>query len=389
LNESNDSNPQLEALIYDKVRERNGITFRDFMDLSLYHPEWGYYMAPRDRIGKEGDFFTSTSVHALFGRLVARQLRQMWELLGKKSFTIVEQGPGEGHFALDILNAAASDAPEFYDNLRYVLVEISPDNRERQRRTLAPHAERVSWSAFDDIDAIEGCFLSNELVDSFPVHLVEKKEGELREVFVVERDGTLSEELRPLSTSAIEEHFSSLGVTPVEGNRAEVNLDAVRWMEGVAQRLKRGFALTIDYGYPAAELYAPFRRNGTLLCYHRHTSSDNPYQRIGFQDITSHVDFTALEKAGDAAGLAPLYFGEQYRFLMGLGFVEALIEMQANETDENRARALRMTLKNLILPDEGMGETFKVLVQGKGVGHPELLCARPIGSIPLPTGGLF
>ena len=148
--------------------------------------------------------------------------------------------------------------------------------------------------------------------------------------------------------------------------------------------LEVGFVLTIDYGYPAGELYAPFRRNGTLMCYRHHQSSDNPYEAPGSQDITSHIDFTALQKFGAERDLVSLFFGPQYKFLMALGFVETLLEMQAKEADEKRARALRLTLKNLIVPEGGMGETFKVLIQGKGVGEPSLLCNRSLRDIPLP-----
>ncbi|BCR04198.1 SAM-dependent methyltransferase [Desulfuromonas versatilis] len=387
--EQADNNPRLEAFIRQRVREAGGITFAEFMGHCLYHPELGYYTSPRERIGKQGDFFTSSSVHALFGRLIARQLVQMWELLGKGAFTIAEQGAGEGHLCLDILDALAQEAPEFYRCLRYCLVEIGASSRERQRARLGAHLERVHWCKLDELQGMEGCVLSNELVDAMPVHLIEKQEGALREVFVVERDGALSEELREPSCPAIEAHLLRLGTGPVEGNRAEVNLEAADWMRQVAGLLKRGFVVTIDYGYPAEELYAPFRRNGTLMCYHRHTTSEDPYQRFGSQDITAHVDFTGLQMAGAEGGLETLYFGEQYRFLLGLGFLESLMEMQARETDEKRAMALRMTLKNLILPDGGMGSLFKVLVQGKGVGRPRLLCSRNIADIPLPAGGMF
>lgn len=149
--------------------------------------------------------------------------------------------------------------------------------------------------------------------------------------------------------------------------------------------LGRGFVLTIDYGYPAKELFAPFRRNGTLLCYHKHQTNENPYQRLGCQDITAHIDFTALQKVGEQHGLSTLYFDQQYRFLLGLGFLESLIELQMHETDPQQAQALRMTLKNLVMPG-GMGDSFKVLVQGKGVGTPELFCARRIQDISLPPG---
>jgi SAM-dependent MidA family methyltransferase len=380
-----ETNPALEEIIRRRIAEAGGaIPFAEFMALCLYHPQHGYYMAPRTRIGKGGDFFTSTSVHALFGRLVARQLAQMGEILGGGAFTVAEQGAGEGHLALDILDALREEAPGLYERLSYRLVEISPDNRERQRQTLAAHGERISWCALEELDEMEGCFLSNELVDAFPVHLVEKRDGELREVFVTAAAGGFAEELRAPSTPALAAHFGWLGTAPAEGCRAEVNLAAADWMRQVAGVLRRGFALTIDYGYPAAELYSPARRTGTLMCYHRHTSSEDPYRLVGVQDITAHVDFTALERAGEEAGLQPLWFGEQYRFLMALGFVEALLELQAQAADEKSARALRLTLKNLILPEGGMGETFKVLVQGKGVGRPALRCARPISAIPLP-----
>jgi SAM-dependent MidA family methyltransferase len=239
------------------------------------------------------------------------------------------------------------------------------------------------------VDAVQGCFISNELVDAFPVLVVEKHAGEMHEVRVTERDGELVEKLIPASDSILS-HFTRLGVEPAEGNRAELCPEAADWMRDVATRLKQGFVITLDYGYPAAELYAPFRRNGTLMCYARHSANDNPYHHVGEQDITAHVDFTLLEKIGKEAGLETLYFGEQYRFLMGLGFVEELMSLQAQISDPDEAMALRMTLKNLIVPDSGMGDTFKVLVQGRGVNKPELLCSRSVADIAaqFPIGAL-
>ncbi|WP_303721003.1 class I SAM-dependent methyltransferase [Malonomonas rubra] len=379
---------ELVALLRNRIEERGGISFAEFMAQCLYHPDYGYYTTPRTRIGKEGDFFTSSSVHFLFGRLISRQLTQMWQLLGKGEFIIAEQGAGEGHLCLDILNALAEDAPDFYQQLQYRIVEISPDHRQGQEGNLQRHVDagRVGWCSLDELQGMQGCFLSNELVDAFPVHLVDKDDGELKEVFVVNSDEGFVEEGRPLTNPAIRDYFKLVGHGLLEGNRGEVNLQALDWMSSVGKVLARGFVLTIDYGYPAEELYAPFRRNGTLLCYHKHQSNENPYQRLGCQDITAHIDFTALQKVGERNGLESLYFGEQYRFLMGLGFLEALIELQACATNPQQAQALRMTLKNLVMPDGGMGDSFKVLVQGKGVGVPELLCARKIQDIRLATG---
>ena len=375
----------LHNIMLDKIQANGDMTFAAFMAECLYHPEYGYYTSKRNRIGKQGDFFTSSSVHALYGGLIARQLQEMAQLLGaKEPFTVVEQGAGEGHLAKDILDALQKEAPELYSRMRYRLVEVSPDNRQRQQEQLNEHSGVVDWCAEEEIERFTGCYLSNELIDAFPVHVVERHNGQLQEVYVTNRDEVLGEALGPLSTDAITEHFSWLGVEPCEGNRGEVNLEAVRWLRRVASKLLRGFVLTVDYGYPAEELYAPFRRNGTVMCYHKHAAKEDPYQRVGEQDMTAHVDFTALQKAGVEAGLETLMFKEQYRFLMALGFVEKLIELQMLTTDQNQAMALRMTLKNLIMPDEGMGSTFKVLVQGKGVGIPELLCNRRISDIPLP-----
>jgi len=376
-------NDALNLLLQKRIDANDGITFAAFMDAALYHPEHGYYTSARTRIGKQGDFFTSSSVHSCFGKLIARQLLQMWELLGRGDFTIVEQGAGEGHLCLDILDALAEESPEFYTRLNYRLVEISPDNRLRQEDILKRHlnAGRVDWSRLVDLQGVEGCLLSNELVDAFPVHVVEKHAGELQEIYVVNREDGFGEELRPLSTAAITEYFQRVAVEPVAGNRCEVNLAACDWMREGAALLERGFVLTIDYGYLAAELYAPYRHAGTLLCYHQHQTNDNPYQRVGCQDITAHVDFTALQEVGRQCRLDVLYFGQQYQFLMGLGFLELLMEMEQKETDPRKAQALRMNLKTLILPEGGMGESFKVLIQGKNVGKPELLCSKRIRDI--------
>ncbi|MCA1797280.1 MAG: SAM-dependent methyltransferase [Geobacteraceae bacterium] len=372
---------KLYPIIIEHIRKQGGagLSFADFMQLCLYHPRYGYYIQDRERIGKGGDFFTSSSVHEVFGTLLARQLAQMHAILGHSTFTVVEQGAGEGQLALDILNQLQIHAPECYAELDYCIVEISPENCKRQIDLL--HAHRcVRWSDFVNVQKVEGCFLSNELVDAFPVHMVEKHEGVLYEVRVIECDGVLAEKLVPAS-GAVTEHFARLGVEPTEGNRAELCPAAAKWMDQVASKLKQGFVITLDYGYPAAELYAPFRRNGTLMCYSCHSANDNPYQNVGEQDITAHVDFTLLQQIGKEAGLDTLYFGEQYRFLMGLGFVEELMRLQAQKTDPDEAMALRMTLKNLIVPDSGMGDTFKVLVQGRGVDNPELLCSRSVADI--------
>ncbi len=370
---------EIQALI----AERGGISFAEFMQQALYHPVYGYYMTARERIGRQGDFFTSSHVHSCFGRLIARQLEQMWQIMEKCPFTIAEQGAGDGYLANDILTAIAEEFPEFYNAVTYKIVEISSDGQMRQSALLAGHIEtgRVEWCELPQLKGMIGCFLSNELVDAFPVHLVEKHGGELQEIFVVNGDGGFQEELRPLSTQELSAYFTELNIQIHEGNRCEVNLASRKWMTQVTEVLRKGFVLTIDYGYPAEELYAPWRHAGTLLCYQQHQTNDKPLQQVGLQDITAHVDFTTLQNVGSRRGLTPLYFGLQYQFLMGLGFVEMLIELEQREPDPTKAQALRMGLKTLIVPEGGMGDSFKVLIQGKHVGTPDLLCARKISDV--------
>lgn len=379
---------RLTRALLERITVEGPLPFSDFMRECLYHPEYGYYMTTRKRIGRDGDFYTSSSVHALFGQLIAKQLHQMWEILGcPVEFVIAEQGAGTGHLCLDILNAIKADYFDFYNLLNYRIVEISSENRLCQSQLLTGHLSRVSWCQQDDLAGMIGCYLSNELVDAFPVHLVEMRNGKLLEVYVAVEDDTLIEVLQDPSTEELVNYFKWVGEDLAEGNRGEINLAALSWIRNVAAILQRGFVLTIDYGYLATELYAPWRTNGTLMCYYQHTSNENPYIRLGEQDLTAHVDFSALIKAGEESGLVILFYGDQCKFLLGLGFVDALLHAQAQEKEPHRAQALRLTLKNLIMPDGGMGEVFKVLIQGKDIGPQNLLCARSLRDQPLPVHG--
>jgi SAM-dependent MidA family methyltransferase len=201
----------------------------------------------------------------------------------------------------------------------------------------------------------------------------------LREVYVTVKEGELAEEAGELSTPAISAYLERIGVALYPGQQAEVNLAGPEWLATASRALERGFILTVDYGYPAVELYAPHRKRGTLLCYHRHQVEENPYIRLGQQDITSHVDFTTLMKRGEELGLQPAWFGEQYRFLLAAGIVEEIEEFERSDAPEEAKLKLRLALKKLIMPEGGMGDTFRVLIQSKGVESPRLLCQRRIG----------
>jgi len=381
---------RLKRFILTQIEKRGAIPFSQFMEWCLYHPDYGYYRSERMRIGRDGDFYTGPCVHPLFGGLIAKQLSQMSEQLGGKTFDVVEQGGGRGFLCKDVLQWAKKNSSAFYHRLRYHLIEISPFFLKEQRERLIEHEMegKVFWmdpEAFEEgKNLIEGCFLSNELVDAFPVHQVILDQGDLKEIYVTQDHGHLKEQLGELSDSRILSYFPFMGVALEEGQRTEVNLKAPDWVEKVARCLKRGFVLTIDYGYLAKELYGPHRREGTLLCYAQHQTSDNPYERLGQQDITSHVNFTSLIQKGEEVGLRFTGLVPQYQFLIALGLLQEM-ESLGREMSEMDALQLRLSLKHLIEPEMGMGEVFKVLIQHKGIDQPHLDGLRDLGSIPWPS----
>ena len=382
----------LRKFILSQIEKRGPLPFSQFMAWCLYHPEYGYYQSKGTRIGKEGDYYTSPSVSPLFGHLIAKQLFQMAEILRGENFDVVEMGGGRGFLCEDIIDWAKKNSPVFYQHLRYHLIETSaPFLREQRERLSEKEREgRVFWidpKTFGEGKVqIQGCFLSNELVDAFPVHRVILDQGSLKEIYVTQRNGQFEEQWGELSDPRIASYFHSMDITLQEGQKAEVNLLALEWMEKVARCLERGFVLTIDYGCLSEELYAPNRREGTLLCYFQHQASENSYERLGEQDITSHVNFTSLIRKGEEVGLRFTGLVPQYRFLIGLGILEQM-ETLGRELSELDGLKLRLSLKNLIEPEMGMGEVFKVLVQHKGMDQPRLDGLRDFGSIPFSTLG--
>jgi len=363
-------NAALKEAIVARIRSEGALTFRDFMDAALYHPQHGYYRSRRVKMGREGDYLTSPEVSPIFGVLLGRQLREMWQAMGEpRRFDVVEAGAGTGRLCGDILRWARSHAPDLRGALAYTIVEVSEGQAERQRETLAEEGRDVHWCA-ELPDAIEGCLLSNELLDSFPVHRMSVRKGALLEVFVGWDGVRFVEELRPPSTPELETYFSRLGLLPGEGCSAEVNLAALEWIQQASRALRSGFLLTLDYGYQAPELYAPWRRDGTLLCFHSHNAAADPYARLGRQDITSHVDFTSLRRAGEASGLHTLGLVSQSEFLTNLGIAEAMAPPGEGDVDLEEYYARRRAVSELIDP-AALGR-IRVLVQAKGVRKPRL-----------------
>lgn len=360
-----EKSPALEEVLR-RISENGPMTFAEFMEVALYHPGGGYYTHETGPWGGRGDYVTSLDVSPLFSLTLARQVRQMWTIMGSPGeFTLVEQGAGRGWLAKGVLEATRREYPGFYDALKVRLVEKNPHLREGEEGS-----GKVSW--FGDLaeaGPFTGCLLSNELVDSFPVNRF-RVEGGLKEVYVGSDGERLFDTVAEPSTPEIGEYFDYLGINPAEGRSGEVNLAAPNWIKEAAALLEEGFIVTMDYGLPAGELYAPGRA-GTLKCIFRHTAGTDPYVNVGRQDITSDVDFTTLARRGAEAGLECEGFTTQKNFFLGLGITEDLERMVA-EADPVEAVKLTQGVKRLIMPGD-MGSTFKVLVQGKGAFHGPLL----------------
>jgi SAM-dependent MidA family methyltransferase len=385
--------PDLVSEIISEIHSSGPMTFARFMELALYHPKFGYYTRatePEERIGWSGDYYTSFDVHPIFAGTLARQIRQVDEELGSPDpFTVIEMGPGKGLLARDFLAACEKDSPRLFARLRYVLIERSPVMIAEQRQVLAPWLVygNVSWlNGLNELadGSLTGVLLSNELVDAFPVHRIRTVQGEPKELYVAEADGRFVEQTGPLSTPALAHYLArlaALDITLPEGYTTEINLDAIAWMKEVARVMGRGVVLTIDYGHTAQDLYGPDRARGTLLGYWKQLTSEDPYTRVGLQDLTAHVDFTALAAAGDEAGLRVTGFTNQMSFLMSLGVEQTL------ESFEPGSKEFQSILQ-LFRPD-GMGRTFKILVQHKGMPEPQLdgLKFKPFfGSVLAPSG---
>ncbi|MGH9859469.1 MAG: class I SAM-dependent methyltransferase, partial [Candidatus Acidiferrales bacterium] len=293
----------LAQLLAARIREAGPITFADYMAECLYHREFGSYSRPESR--RFADYYTSVDVHPIFGRLLARQLAEMWDALGRPSrFDVVECGAGAGRLATHILDFAARALPEFYAALHYSAVEASAARRALHEQTLAPHCATGRAESAADLPARipAGCIVSNELLDALPVHRVICSDGELREICVGLDGERFTDVMTPLLKSAIADYFAIQGVALAEGQQAEAGLAAAEWMEAAGRCLQCGFVLTLDYGHEARELYDQRHMRGTLLAYRNHRASEDFYAAPGEQDLTAHVSFTALDLAAQRAG---------------------------------------------------------------------------------------
>jgi SAM-dependent MidA family methyltransferase len=362
----------LSEILAKRIRAGGPISFAEFMRECLYHPAHGYYSRANAR--RFGDYYTSVDVHPIFGRLLARQFAEMWELLDSpRPFVVAESGAGVGRLAGHILDFSARALPEFYAALEYVAVERSNARRAEHPARLADHvaAGRVSSAGDNPREIPAGCIFSNELLDALPAHRVVVENGALREIYVGFESTRFTEVPGEPSMPALEWYFQEQGITLAEGQQAEVCFEACDWIESAGRALERGFVLTVDYGHEAIALYDEHHNRGTLLAYRDHTVSENLIDAPGEQDLTTHVNFTAVDLWGRRAGLLRTGLVTQSQFLVALGRGNEFADLyEPGQTEMEKLRA-RLLLKNLIHP-EGLGEKFQVLIQHKGIATPRL-----------------
>ncbi len=369
--------------IRELILEHGRITFAQFMQACLYSPRGGFYSSRANRISRH--FGTSATSHPVYGTLIARQLEQMWRILGDPSpFHVIEVGSGDGALARSIVDACRQVAPDMAEALRYVAADYEPwwpssstnaeGLDERIESPRLPGGQEAGWGihrvkteGLSCFRKVQGCILSNELVDNFPVHRFAIQSGRVKEVFVTLAGDRFTDVLDEPSTPRIEERLVNLGVSLPEGFRGEVNLSMDGWTGQLAETLDRGFVLTIDYGDLAQDLYSPRNAEGTLVCFQQHDVSSDPYQHIGQQDVTAQVDFASLMRLGERRGLTTVGYTLQRHFLANLGFDSLLDGLQTQNMSQARAELTRMAMMTLVDPEEY--GNFKVLAQAKGLGH--------------------
>ncbi|MGA1847178.1 class I SAM-dependent methyltransferase [Deferribacter abyssi] len=351
----------LKEYVIELVKEKGKITFAEFMEIALYHPKYGYYQK-ENPFGMQGSFYTSVDASESFGRTLAKGFERAIKELDLAPM-LCEMGAGSGMLANDILNYYKSESDKFYNDLKYIIIEKSKYLIEMQKELLSKHQGKVEWISFDELDNFEGIFFSNELVDAFPVHRVININGNLKELYVIYYDNKLQYYPEEFSTADLKEYFERLCIKLVDKQIADINLDAVKWIKSLGRKVDKGLVITIDYGFDAKNLYAPFRMDGTVTCYFKHTQNNDFFERIGYQDITAFVDFSALMEYGKEAGLNVVNFEPQWVFLLQSGILD---EIKKAKSDLHRAR-----VKSLIIPEGGFGTNFNVLIQSKNVDIPD------------------
>lgn len=368
--------PLLPLLISQIDAAGGRITFAEFMAQALGHPEHGYYSRAGLTWGRDGDYETSPEVHPIFGYLWARQVLECWQRLGEPAaFALVEVGCGSGAFMRAILTWLRTRAPRCFAAAHTVMLDGHPNRLADQRAHLASagfeveHSLTADWLARPE--RITGVVISNEFFDALPVHLVHREGDTLRERYVAHEGGSLHFVDGPPSTPAIEAYFARLGLQPGDGALAEVGLAASEAMRAIASKVERGYVLSIDYGYPARDLYASWRRQGTLMAFRRHSPQPDPLAQPGRLDLTVHVDFTSLAAAADGFEAAPLV--SQAEALMALGLSDALRTASGRAAADAQRFAADRRAAEVLCEPESLGR-IRVLALAKDAPLDRLRC---------------
>jgi SAM-dependent MidA family methyltransferase len=358
--EASAGHPELLRLLADEIRASGPVSFARFMDLALHHPDLGYYALGSLRLGRGGDFFTASDVGPAFGACLSRQLVEMDALLDRpEPFRYVEHGSGRGLLAADVVNALVAQAPDLARRFAVVLVDSSRGMRDAAAASV-PAARVASFGEAPRGGA--GCVVAVELLDALPVHRVRRRGHLLHEVMVDLRDERLVE-AEHVAGADLEAWAARYGAAPVDGDEAEVCLALGPALSDLATAIDRGFLVIVDYGHEANRLFGPAHRRGTLLAYHRHRVNEDYLLRVGEQDLTAHVNLTALRAEAGAAGLRMAGITTQGRFLIANGILD---DLDGEEGGPLAATKRRLQAKQLIHP-QGMGTTFKVAVFTKGL----------------------
>ncbi len=370
--EAQQQSARLKDLIREEIRRAGGrLRFDQFMAQALYRLGLGYYAQAGQIFGEGGDFITAPELSPLFGRCLARQARQVLQELGGGE--LVEFGAGSGVLAETLLREleALDCLPE-----RYTIVDVSPSLVQRQQERLRqnlPHLfPRIQWRESCP-QGFRGMVVGNEVLDALPVHKVRfRHDGRHEELFVADEAGRLvwaaGEPSSPQLKQVLEEIYRQHGEGMVDGYESEVNLAAERWLENLAGAMEQGVVILIDYGFPRHEFYHPERHQGTLMCHYQHHVHPDPLILPGLQDVTSHVDFTAIAESALACGLQLEGFTSQAYFLIACGIEQMLAELEPESLDFLRQA---QAVKKLLMPHE-MGELFKVIGLSKGFSSPLL-----------------
>lgn len=351
--------------------EFQAITFRDYMEICLYSEPYGYYRNERPKIGKEGDFYTSSSIGSVMGEMVAsficKQLDN--ESPHTKPIHIVEWGGGNGRMALHIIGEIKRNEPAVYARLSYTIIESSAYHRQKQQSLLEKHAQvfhftsESEWLAQTPQDQVY--VLANELLDAFPIHRFRYKDLLFQESYVEwqEEEQTFREIWRPISSQRILDFLERSEVQWLDGQIGEINLEAESWVSRVAARIRSGSCIIIDYGDVTEELFAPHRYNGTLMCYRKHQAQDDPFIHQGEQDMTSHVNFSSCQLAARQSGFTHCKLQTQREFLVEQGILQRLQDhYDPNPFSEVSKR--NRSIRQLLLSDQ-MSELFKVFIASK------------------------